>query len=143
MGTARRWWLVATLAVAASLVAGYLLGGFGGLGVLLLLGELAGATGLDLGHAGPFLLLGVAIPVTAALTSVPAMVVVRSFRGAHPVLGPFAAVCAGLPVAGFVGGVTGTFTVGTVVAAVVEVLVLGLLIRRPVVVPAPAPEPVA
>jgi hypothetical protein len=36
--------------------------------------------------------------VLAVLMSVPAMLVVRLCRGAHPVLGPFAAACAGPPV---------------------------------------------
>jgi hypothetical protein len=96
--TTTRWWLVATTAVGVSHVAALVLGGFGGLGPLLLLGTVADAAGLRLGHAGPFLLLGLSVPVLAVLMSVPGMLVVRLCRGAHPVLGPFAAACAGPPV---------------------------------------------
>jgi hypothetical protein len=127
--TTARWWLVATTAVVASHVTALVLGGFGSLGLLLLLGTVADAAGLRLGHAGPFLLLGVSIPVLAVLMSVPAMLVVRLFRGAHPVLGPFAAACAGLPVVTVAGGLADSFPVGVLVGGVVEVAVLRLLVR--------------
>ena len=129
MRTTRTWWLVATLAVVASHVTAVVLGGPGALGLLLLLGAGADALGLQLGHVGPVLIVGIAIPVLALLASVPAMVVVRLFRGGHPVLGPLAAACAGLPVGTVVGGVAESLAVGLLVAAVVEVLVLGLLVR--------------
>jgi hypothetical protein len=57
--------------------------------------------------------------------AVPAMLVVRLFRGAHPVLGPFAAACAGLPVTTFVD----SFPAAILAGAVVEVPVLALLVR--------------
>jgi hypothetical protein len=129
MPTTRKWWLVATLAVVVSHASAVVLGGFVGLALLLLLGGASDAIGLDLGHAGGFLLFAVSIPVLVVLMAVPAMLVVRLFRGAHPVLGPFAAACAGLPVAAFVGAPADSFLVGVLVGAVVEVPVLALLVR--------------
>jgi hypothetical protein len=142
MRTTRTWWLVATLAVVASHVTAVVLGGPGALGLLLLLGAGADALGLELGHIGPVLIVGVTIPVLAVLASVPAMVVVRLFRGGHPVLGPLAAACAGLPVGTVVGSVAESLAVGVLVGAVVEVLVLGLLVRPDAHAPSqPVPEP--
>lgn len=132
MGRTRTVWLVAALAVAASNMTVLLLGGFGDPGVMSVLGSGLDAVGLDAGHAGPYLVAALSVPVTLALAALPAMVVVRLFGGAHPVLGPVAAVCAGLPLA---------VLVSTPVAAVGEVVVLALIVRTQALVSEPVPEP--
>jgi hypothetical protein len=132
MGRTRTVWLVAVLAVAASQVTALLVGGLSGAGVMSLVGSGLGAVGVDVGHAGPYLAAALSGPVILALSALPAMVVVRLFGGAHPVLGPVAAVCAGLPVAVFVS---------IPVAAVVEVVVLALIVRPQALVSGPVPEP--